>query len=41
MVAVNTQKSFSVTLRVWRQAGPAQPGKFVDYAAKDLSPNTS
>ena len=31
----------SVTLRVWRQAGPGQPGRFVDYAAKDLSPNMS
>ena len=41
MVAVNTQKLFSVTLRVWRQAGPAQPGKFVDYPAKDLNPNMS
>ncbi|MBC7367502.1 MAG: succinate dehydrogenase/fumarate reductase iron-sulfur subunit [Undibacterium sp.] len=41
MVAVNTQQPFSVTLRVWRQAGPAQPGKFVEYAAKDLSPNMS
>ena len=33
--------SFSVTLRVWRQAGPKAPGKFVDYAAKDVSPNMS
>jgi succinate dehydrogenase / fumarate reductase iron-sulfur subunit len=33
--------SFSVTLRVWRQAGPAQPGRFVDYSARDLNPNMS
>jgi succinate dehydrogenase / fumarate reductase iron-sulfur subunit len=26
---------------VWRQAGPQQPGKFVDYQSKDLNPNMS
>ncbi|MBI5381989.1 MAG: succinate dehydrogenase/fumarate reductase iron-sulfur subunit [Opitutae bacterium] len=31
----------SVTLRVWRQAGPTQPGKFVDYPAKNMNPNMS
>ncbi len=31
----------SVTLRVWRQAGPGEPGRFVDYPAKDLNPNMS
>jgi len=36
-----TPSTISVTLRVWRQAGPDQPGRFVDYAAKDLSPNMS
>jgi succinate dehydrogenase / fumarate reductase iron-sulfur subunit len=41
MVAASSQKIISVTLRVWRQAGPTQPGKFVDYSAKDLSPNMS
>ena len=42
MVASSTSKSsLSVTLRVWRQAGPNQPGKFVDYAAKDLNPDMS
>ena len=40
MVAA-TPSNISVTLRVWRQAGPDQPGRFVDYAAKDLSPNMS
>jgi len=40
MVAA-TPRTISVTLRVWRQAGPDQPGRFVDYAAKDLSPNMS
>ncbi|OAM89438.1 succinate dehydrogenase [Termitidicoccus mucosus] len=31
----------SVTLRVWRQAGPAEPGKFVEYQAKNCNPNMS
>ncbi|MEO6874195.1 MAG: succinate dehydrogenase/fumarate reductase iron-sulfur subunit [Opitutaceae bacterium] len=31
----------SVTLRVWRQAGPDTPGKFVDYPARDLSTHMS
>ena len=31
----------SVTLRVWRQAGPGQPGAFVEYKASDLNPNMS
>ena len=42
MVAENTaKKSFSVTLRVWRQAGPSAPGKFVDYPASNVSPDMS
>src|SRR3954468_14470268 len=41
MVANNSTKTFSVTLRVWRQAGPNQPGKFIDYSATDVSPNMS
>ncbi len=40
MVA-STTRNISVTLRIWRQAGPGQPGKFVDYPAKDLNPNMS
>jgi succinate dehydrogenase / fumarate reductase iron-sulfur subunit len=36
-----SSSNLSVTLRVWRQAGPDQPGRFVDYAAKDLSPHMS
>ncbi|MBI5768127.1 MAG: succinate dehydrogenase/fumarate reductase iron-sulfur subunit [Verrucomicrobia bacterium] len=31
----------SVTLRVWRQAGPGAPGKFVEYQASGLNPNMS
>jgi succinate dehydrogenase / fumarate reductase iron-sulfur subunit len=41
MVAENTTNTINVTLRVWRQAGPDAPGKFVDYAAKDLSTHMS
>ena len=42
MVAAATPTSlFSVTLRVWRQAGPGAQGAFVDYAAKDVNPNMS
>ena len=41
MVAANTSKTLSVTLRVWRQAGPDAPGKFVEYAAPNLSTDMS
>lgn len=42
MVADNhSTKNISVTLRVWRQAGPNQPGKFVEYTSANLNPNMS
>ncbi len=41
MVADSSTKLISVTLRIWRQAGPDQPGSFVEYQAKDLNPNMS
>ncbi|HEU5077852.1 MAG TPA: succinate dehydrogenase/fumarate reductase iron-sulfur subunit [Opitutaceae bacterium] len=41
MVAENSQKLISVTLRVWRQASPTTLGQFKDYSAKDLNPNMS
>jgi succinate dehydrogenase / fumarate reductase iron-sulfur subunit len=37
----STKNITALTLRVWRQAGPDKPGKFVDYQAKDLNPNMS
>ncbi len=37
----SSTKNISVTLRVWRQAGPQAEGKFVDYKATDLNPNMS
>ena len=30
-----------INLKVWRQAGPSQPGRFVDYTAADVSPDMS
>jgi succinate dehydrogenase / fumarate reductase iron-sulfur subunit len=43
MVAENhtTDKNINVTLRVWRQTGPGQPGKFVEYKAANCNPNMS
>jgi succinate dehydrogenase / fumarate reductase iron-sulfur subunit len=41
MVAGNSKKNISVTLRVWRQAGPGQPGRFVEYQAQDLNRDMS
>ncbi len=41
MVAASTSALISVTLRIWRQAGPGQPGRFVEYPAKDLNRNMS
>jgi succinate dehydrogenase / fumarate reductase, iron-sulfur subunit len=31
----------TLTLRVWRQAGPEQPGRLVDYVARDVHPDMS
>lgn len=41
MVAASNTQLFSVTLRVWRQAGTKDAGKFVDYPAKGVNPNMS
>ena len=41
VAATNSTSPISITLRVWRQAGPNQPGKFVDYQSKNLNPNMS
>jgi succinate dehydrogenase / fumarate reductase iron-sulfur subunit len=30
-----------ITLRVWRQAGPAKPGRLVEYRAENVSPDMS
>ncbi|MGH9410836.1 MAG: succinate dehydrogenase/fumarate reductase iron-sulfur subunit [Vicinamibacterales bacterium] len=30
-----------IHLKVWRQAGPEKPGRFVDYAASDVTPDMS
>jgi succinate dehydrogenase / fumarate reductase iron-sulfur subunit len=36
-----TKKTFNVTLRVWRQAGPGEAGSFVDYPARGVNPDMS
>ena len=41
MVAESSNSNISITLRVWRQAGPGKPGKFVDYQVKDINVNMS
>ncbi len=41
MVAESSNKLISVTLRVWRQAGPDQAGRFAEYQAKNCNPNMS
>src|SRR5258707_13841647 len=41
MVAPTSKKHFSDPLRVWRQAGPAAPGKFVEYPAANVNPDMS
>src|SRR5471032_2470977 len=41
MVAPSTARTLSVTLHVWRQAGPSQPGRFADYPAANLNSNMS
>jgi succinate dehydrogenase / fumarate reductase iron-sulfur subunit len=41
MVAETSSSTISITLRVWRQAGPGAPGKFVDYPAANLSTHMS
>jgi len=34
-------KTFNVTVRAWRQAGPGKPGRFVEYPARDVNPDMS
>jgi succinate dehydrogenase / fumarate reductase iron-sulfur subunit len=34
-------KTFSVTLRVWRQPGPGKPGRFAEYRATGVNPDMS
>ncbi|MDD2805428.1 MAG: succinate dehydrogenase/fumarate reductase iron-sulfur subunit [Elusimicrobiales bacterium] len=38
---MTSSKNFSITVRVWRQAGPREPGKMVSYGVKDVSPDMS
>jgi succinate dehydrogenase / fumarate reductase iron-sulfur subunit len=42
MVAASpSTQPISVTIRVWRQAGPDQAGRFAEYQARDCNPNMS
>jgi len=42
MVAdTSSTQNITLNLRVWRQAGPDQEGKFVTYKAENLNPNMS
>lgn len=38
---MNNNKHFTVSVRVWRQPGPAEQGKMVSYRVKDVSPDMS
>ena len=33
--------AMTMKLRVWRQAGPAAPGRLVEYVAHEVSPHMS
>jgi succinate dehydrogenase / fumarate reductase iron-sulfur subunit len=35
------EQTLNLTLRVWRQSGPAAKGRLVEYAATDISPDMS
>ena len=41
VAATSSTKLISVTLRVWRQAGPGHAGSFVSYQGTNLNPNMS
>ena len=41
VAATNSTQLISVTLRIWRQAGPDQAGRFAEYKATDCNPNMS
>jgi succinate dehydrogenase / fumarate reductase iron-sulfur subunit len=38
---MSDQKSMTLKLHVWRQAGPNAPGKLVDYVAEGVNPDMS
>lgn len=35
------EQNINLNLKIWRQAGPQAPGEFMDFHAKNLSPNMS
>ena len=38
---MNNSKHFNITIRVWRQDGPEEPGRMKAYKVKDISPDMS
>jgi len=38
---MNNTKHFNVTIRVWRQEGPEEPGRMMAYKVNDVSPDMS
>lgn len=38
---MNNKKNFSVTIKVWRQDGPDEPGRMVSYQVNNVSPDMS
>jgi succinate dehydrogenase / fumarate reductase iron-sulfur subunit len=40
-MSANPEVTMTLTLRVWRQAGPDAPGRLVEYRAHDVSPHMS
>ena len=38
---ISGARILQVKLKVWRQAGPNQPGKLVDYTADNVHPDMS
>lgn len=38
---MDTPKTFNITLRAWRQAGPGEPGRMVSYKVNGVAPEMS
>jgi succinate dehydrogenase / fumarate reductase iron-sulfur subunit len=38
---MSSEKNMTLNLKIWRQAGPNAPGSFMDYQAKDVTPDMS
>lgn len=38
---MENKKSMTLNLKIWRQNGPNEPGKFLEFTAKDVTPDMS